>query len=111
MRTPPPTSAPVKSSPVGKVQPYYIQHKRDQVQAFDESMVMEQLKPFTTEQQFLECLAVSDGLFPSKIPDSHNGLSFDGFCSLANDIAKSIKATREHRLLCIYLFLTIHDFH
>jgi len=76
----------------------------DQVQAFDENV---QQLPLTPEQ-FLECLAVSDNLF--EIPDSPRGLSIDGFCSLANDIAKSIRARREHRLLCIYLFLTTHDF-
>jgi hypothetical protein len=102
MRTRPPASAPVKSSPVGKVQPYFIQHKRDRVQAFDENE--QQLEGLTTEQ-FLERLAVSDNLFPSKIPDPPNGLSIDGFCSLANEIALSIKARRGHRLLCIYLFL------
>ncbi len=104
-RTPPPASAPVKSSPVGKVQPYYIQHKRDQVQAFHENV--QQLECLT-EDQFFKYLRVTEDLFP---PDSPRGLSINinSFCSLANEIARSIKARREHRLLCIYLFLT-HDF-
>ena len=105
-RTPPPASVPVKSSPVGKVQPYYIQRKRDQVQAFDENV--QNLKPLTPEK-FLEYLDVSDSLFPSDISASPDGLSIDGFLPLANQIAQSIKAKREH-LLSIYLFLTTHDF-
>ena len=100
-RTPPPASA-----PVDKVQPYFIQHKRDRVQPFDENV--QQVEPLTPEQ-FLECLDVSDNLFPSDISDSPDGLSIDGFLSLANGIAQSIKARREHHLLGIYLFLT-HDF-
>jgi hypothetical protein len=63
-----------------------------------------------TPEAFTECLrgSGSDGLFPSEteIPESPRGLSIDGFCDLANDIAQSIKARREHRRLCIYLFLT-----
>jgi hypothetical protein len=107
-RTPPPASAPVKSSPVGKVQPYFIQHKRDQVQAFDRNV--QQLEPLTPEQ-LLECLDVNDNLFPSDISDSPDDPSIGGFLPLANDIAQSIKARREHHLWCIYLFLTTHDFH
>ena len=103
----PPALVPDKSSSVGKVPPYFIQHKRDQVQAFDKNV---QLDPFTAKQ-FLECLDVRDKLIPSEIPHSPQNLSIDGFCSLANGIAQSIKETREHYLLCIYLFLTIHDFH
>jgi hypothetical protein len=106
-RTPPPASAPVKSSPVGKVQPYFIQHKRDQVQAFDQNV--QQLEPLTPEQ-LLKYLDVNDNLFPSDISDSPDDPSIDGFLPLANDIAQSIKARREHHLLCIYLFLTTHDF-
>jgi hypothetical protein len=83
-------------------------YKRDRVQAFDENV--QQLERLTPEQ-FLECLGVSDDLFPSEIPDSPRGLSMDDFCPLANDIAQSIKARREHRLLCIYLFLRTYDFH
>ena len=82
-------------------------HKCNQVQAFDKNV---QLDPFT-EKQFLECLDVGDKLIPSEIPHSPQNLSIDGFCSLANGIAQSIKETREHHLLCIYLFLTTHDFH
>ena len=92
-RTPPPASA-----PVDKVQPYFIQHKRDRVQPFDENV--QQVEPLTPEQ-FLECLDVSDNLFPSDISDSPDGLSIDGFLSLANGIAQSIKARCEHNLLCI----------
>ena len=84
-----------------------IRHKRDQVQAFDKNV--QQLDPLT-EKQFLECLGVRDNLIPSEFPHSPQNLSIDGFCSLANGIAQSIKETREHHLLCIYLFLTTHDF-
>ena len=42
--------------------------------------------------------------------DSSCGLSIDGFLPLANGIAQSIKARCEPHLLCIYLFLTTHDF-
>jgi hypothetical protein len=107
-RTPPPASAPAKSSPVGKVPPYFIPHKRDQVQAFDETV--QQLELLTPEQ-FLKCLGVRDDLLPSEIPNSARGLSNSNFCLRANVIARSIKARREHRLLCIYLFLRTHDFH
>ena len=84
-----------------------IRHKRDQVQAFDKNV--QQLDPLT-EKQFLECLGVRDNLIRSEFPHSPQNLSIDGFCSLANGIAQSIKETREHHLLCIYLFLTTHDF-
>jgi hypothetical protein len=90
-RTPPPASAPVKSSPVGKVQPYYIRHKRSQVQAFDENI---QENPLTQEQ-FLQCFNVDDDLIPSDIFDSRRGLSIDGFLPLANEIAQSIQEMRE----------------
>ena len=83
------------------------QHKHDQVQAFDENVRW--LERFN-EEQFLEYLGVSNSLIPSEIPDLPQSLSIDGFCSMANDIAQSIKATREYHLLCIYLFLTAHDF-
>jgi hypothetical protein len=66
-------------------------------------------EPFTSEQ-FLDYLNVRGDLFPSDISNPPDGLSIGNFCSLANEIAKSIKARREHRLLCIYLFLTTHDF-
>jgi hypothetical protein len=92
---------------VGKVQPYYIQHKRDEVQAFDKTF--QELKSIMmTPEAFTECLrgSGSDSLFPSEIPESPRGLSIDGFCGLANDIAQSIKTRREHCHLCIYLFLT-----
>ena len=113
-RTPPPASAVDKSatdksavdksSPVGKVPPYYIQHKREQVQAFDK--LVQQLDPFT-EKQFLEYLMnVGDEPIPSKILHSSQNLSFDRFCSLANGIARRIKTKREHHLFCICLFLT-----
>jgi hypothetical protein len=105
---PPPASAPVESSPVGKVQPYFIQHKRDQVQAFDKAV--QEPEPFTTSEQFFDYLKVRGDLFPSDICNPHGGLSIDNFVLWANEIAKSIKARREHRLLCIYLFLTTHDF-
>jgi hypothetical protein len=107
-RTPPtPASAPVGSSPVGKIQPNFIQHKRDQVQAFDK--VVQEPEPFATSEQFLDYLKVRGDLFPSDISNPRRGLSIDGFLPLANDIAQSIKARCEHHLLCIYLFLTTHD--
>jgi hypothetical protein len=105
-RTPPPASAPLKSSPVGKAQPYFIQHKRDQVQKFDVNV--QQLETLTPEK-FLECLDVSDDVLTSNISDPHYEFSINGFLPLANGIAQSIKARREHHLLCIYLFLTTHD--
>ena len=105
-RTPPPASAPFKSSPVGKIQPYFIQHKRDQVQKFDVNV--QQLEPLTPEK-FLKCLDVSDDVLTSHISDSCHDFSMNGFLPLANGIAQSIKARGEHHLLCIYLFLTTHD--
>ena len=106
MHTLPPALAPFKSSPVGKVQPYFIQHKRDQVQKFDVNV--QQLELLTPEK-FLECLDVSDDVLTPCIPDSHYDFSINGFLPLANGIAQSIKARREHHLLCVYLFLTTHD--
>jgi hypothetical protein len=102
--TPPPVSAPVKSSPVGKVQPYFIPHKRDQVQAFDKNV---QYSERLTPEQFLERLAVNDNLFPSVSPQDR---SIEKFCSLANKVALFIYEKCEHHLLCIYPFLTTHDF-
>ena len=104
----PSASALDKSSPVGKIQRYFAPHKRDQVQAFDESV---QQLVFLAPEQFLDCLSVDEPL-PSKIPGQRRHLfSIDGLCSLANGIAHSMKDKCEHRLLCIYLFLTIHDYH
>lgn len=100
----PPASGPVESSPVSKVQPYFLQHKCDEVQTFDKNV--QQLETITPEQ-FLEHLRGSDGddLLPSEIPKL-GGLTINNFCDLANGIAQSINARREHCLLCIYLFLT-----
>ena len=77
---------------------------RDQVQGLDENV---QQQDFITSKQFLECLRFDDNVFPSKIHDPHPVLSIDDFCSLANNIAHSIKEKREHRL---YLFLTTPHF-
>jgi hypothetical protein len=104
---PPPASAPPKSSPVGKIGPDFIQHKRDQVQAFDDKV--QRLEPFTTPEEFLEYFRV-DQQHASEIPDSPRDFSIDNFCNLANDIARSIKARGEHHLLYIYLFLMTYDF-
>jgi hypothetical protein len=103
----PPAPAPVQSSPIGKIPRSVAPHKRDQVQAFDENVQQSQL---IDSIQFLEYLRVGDNVLPSKTPDSLLGLSMDGFCSLANHIARSIKEKRDHRLLSIYLFLTTHHF-
>ena len=104
-RTPPPASAPFKSSP-GKVQPYFLQHRRNEIQKFDVNV--QQLESLTPKK-FLECLDVSDDVFTSYTSDSNYNFSINGFLPLANGIARSIKARREHHLLCIYLFLTTHD--
>ena len=93
------------ASLVDKVPPYLIQHKYDQVQAFDNNTEQELL----TSEEFLNCLDFddSDALLPSRIPTSLSGFfSIDCFLDLANGIAKFIKAEREYHLLCIYLFLT-----
>ena len=74
-----------------------------------EYVQLEQLEPLTPDN-FLKYLHASDIEFHFDVADSHRGLSIDDFCSRANDIAQTIKARREHRLLCIYLFLTTHDF-
>jgi DNA recombination-dependent growth factor C len=84
---------------------YFAPHKCGQVQPFDESI--QQLQ-FISSKQFLECLHVSDNVLPSKTLNSLLGLSIDGFCSLANHIARSIKEKRKHCLLSIYLFLMTH---
>ena len=96
---------PVKSFPDGKVPPYFIPHKRDQVEAFDENV--QQLENIN-EERFFKLLDVNDNLL--EIPDSPSRLSKDNFCSLVNDIAMAIKEAREHRRLCVYLFLTTPDF-
>ena len=67
---------------------------------------VQQLDP----DNLLKYLHASDIEFPSDIAHSHRGLSIDDFCSRANDIAQTIKVRHEHCLLCIYLFLTTHDF-
>src|SRR5260221_5217251 len=100
--TPPPASAaksaPAKSSPVGKVEPYFIQHKRDQLQAFDDGI--RQLEPLSS-QEFLKCLRLHDDpKLPSTTPSlPRDFFSIDGFLSLANNIAESIKTKREYHLL------------
>jgi len=114
--TPPPASAaksaPAKSSPVSKISRYFIQHKRDQLQAFDDSV--QQPVPLSP-QDFLKCLGFNDAqlndfLPPSTTSRSHRDSSIDGFLALANDIAGFIKSKREYHLLWSYLFLTTHDF-
>src|SRR5882672_5744213 len=105
--TPPPASAaksaPAKSSPVGKVPPYFIQHKRDQVQAFEYST--QKLKPISREK-FLKYLYPNNALLPPEIPaELRDFFSIDDFLSLANGVAKLIQEKREYHLLCIYLFL------
>ena len=98
MRTPPPASAPVESSPVGKVPPFFVQHKRDQVQAFDENI---QKKAASLEpEQFLKILNEDDIVFPSEFPGKKEDISIDRFCFLANDIALSIQRKSEHSLVC-----------
>ena len=74
-----------------------------------EYIQLEQLEPLTPDN-FLKYLHASDIKFHFDVADSHRGLSIDDFCSRAKDIAQTIKARREHHLLCIYLFLTTHDF-
>ena len=74
-----------------------------------EYVQLEQLEPLTPDN-FFKYLHASDIEFHFDVADSHCGLSIDDFCSRANDIAQTIKARREHHLLCIYLFLTTHDF-
>jgi hypothetical protein len=106
----PPAPAPIKSiksSPVGKIPRAVPPHKRDQVQAFDENVQQLQL---INSKRFLECLRVDDNVLPSEIPHLRPVFSIDDFCSLANDIAHSIKEKRERRLSSIYLFLTAHHF-
>jgi hypothetical protein len=74
-----------------------------------EYVQLEWLEPLTPDN-FLKYLHASDIKFPFDVADSHCSLSIDDFCSRANDIAQTIKARCEHRLLCIYLFLTTHNF-
>ena len=108
-RTPPPSSAADKSSTVGKVPPYIIQHKRDQVQAFDKNV---QQTECITEQQFFNCLGFGDKKFPPMIPNSLQPRPIEGFCDLANGIAQYIQQSNvksEHFLLYVYVFLTTND--
>src|SRR5580693_2676209 len=84
----PPAPAPIKSSPIGKIPRAVPPHKRDQVQAFDEKVQQPQL---INSKRFLECLRVDDNVLPSNISDLRLVFSIDDFCSLANDIAHSIK--------------------
>jgi hypothetical protein len=96
MHAPPTASVPVKPSPV-KVPPYFIPHKRDQVQAFDENVP--RFESITAEE-FLEYLDAGEKYNQNLVPP--HSPSMDGFCSLANDIAQSIKATHsrnDHNLL------------
>ena len=76
------------------------------VQAFDDSV--QQLMDIT-EEEFFAYLGVKEDQFPPDLPFDLS-CNINTFCSLANEIARNIKATREHRLLCIYLFLTTHNF-
>ena len=62
-----------------------------------------------TEEEFFAYLGVKEDQFPPELPFDLS-CNVNTFCSLANEIARNIKATREHRLLCIYLFLTTHNF-
>ena len=76
------------------------------VQAFDDNV---QLLMDITEEEFFDYLGVEEDKFPPELPFDLS-CNINTFCSLANEIARYIKATREHRLLCIYLFLTTHNF-
>jgi hypothetical protein len=101
-----PTLSKSHGSSPAKVSPYYLENKRDQVQAFNKNL--HQLESFNTPNDFLESLAVPDDLLPPEpwTPGSAPGLSARRFLTEANNIAKSIHHSREHHL---FLYLSFHD--
>jgi hypothetical protein len=101
------TGRPTHELSPAKVSPYYLENKRDQVQAFNENL--HQLESFNTPNDFLESLAVPDDLLPPEpwTPGSASGLSARRFLTEANNIAKYIHNLREHHL---FLYLSFHDY-
>lgn len=97
-------SAPAGSSRVDRVTPYFVQHKRDQVQAFDDSI---QPEPLPSEE-FLDCLGFNNNnnsVLPSEVPRSFRGVSIGSFLKSANTIAKHIKTKCEYHLFAYLSFL------
>ena len=88
------------SSPIGNVQPHFPEHKRHEVHIFDENV--QQLNTITPET-FLECLGGGDSndLLPSETPNSPEGLSNEGFLSLANDISNQTRPVQDSQALAI----------
>lgn len=105
--TPPRTSVPLaKSSPVGKVYPYFLPENRDQYQKFGIEDTFWRGK--FDKSQFLQFLGVE---LPNSVPDvPSRGKKY--FLILANEVAKSIRDQREHYYLFLYLaFLPTYNFH
>jgi hypothetical protein len=88
-----------KSSPVGKVDKYYLPHKCDQYQKFGYEDCP-QPEAFT-KAQFLEFLDVK----PISCPVFEGEGGKGSFIGLANEVAKSIKGEREHYLFLYLAFL------
>jgi hypothetical protein len=87
----PPALAPVRSSPVSKD---LIQHKRDQVQAFDDNV--QQLGRLTPEL-FLECLRVSDIRKTQSVLECLTDLEavLEGLIALASIFTKNFIISKE----------------
>jgi hypothetical protein len=104
--TPPRAPAPLaKSSPVGKVHPYFLPENRDQYQnfGFEDTFWLGNFD----KKGFLQFLGVEP---PKSIPGVRSR-GKESFLSLANKVAKFIKDQREHYLFLYLAFLPTYDFH
>ena len=81
------------SSPVGKMNKHFAEHKRDEVQAFGYDEDDDQLESIT---HFMDFLKVPANRLPSTTPKANNNrLTFKNFIPAANSMARSIKSRCE----------------
>jgi hypothetical protein len=93
----PPGSPPQQSSPITKFNPYHLQHKRNQVQAF--AKINE--KPFKNTKDFLSSMDFPSG----QLPHRATSLSNENLIDVANEIARDVKEGARH-FFSIWLLLT-----
>ena len=92
----------IKSSPVGKVDQYFLPDKRDQYQKFgyDKDFLLGSLD----RDQFLEYLNNVPPP-PAAIKSSVRGIAMTSFLPKANEVAEHIKGQRKHYLFLYLAFL------
>lgn len=104
--TPPRAPVPLaKSSPVGKVYPYFLPENRHQYQIFGIEDTF--WRGNFVKSEFLKFLGVDP---PKSVPDVPSR-GKNSFLMLANEVAEFIREQREHYLFLYLAFLPTYDFH